>query len=284
MRLPSARQSRASPDAGPGGHPDGSVGFRRVASAPCSALMGTAGCPRSSLLSKACATGSWSCPACGCTWHRPGPGSRGAAARLPRALVGMAPFMPKLAQHYLVIAPDLRGAGWSDAATDGYTEEQLVRRRRAVGRARTGPRAPRWTRHRRHPRVPVCLAHPDRVRRFVFIASPHPYGLSSKRVLLRMLPKAWRLWPGLATAAPVLGPRLLGAGKQRLARHMMLGDTPRPDVWSPQDLDVFLSRLRDPFAPEPPSRSTRHSPSARTTGPRPAPTAGPARHANPRPL
>ena len=156
--------------------------------------------------------------------------------------------MPKLAQHYLVIAPDLRGAGWSDAPTDGYTEEQLVAdvvalldalgldRVHLVGLDIGGILGFR-----------VCLAHPDRVRRFVFIASPHPYGLSSKRVLLRMLPKAWRLWPGLATAAPVLGPRLLGAGKQRLARNTTLGDTPHPDVWSPQDLSCFLSRLRDPL-------------------------------------
>ena len=27
----------------------------------------------------------------------------------------------------------------------------------------------------------------------------------------------------------------------------MLGDSPHPDVWSPQDLDVFLCRLRDPL-------------------------------------
>ena len=31
-----------------------------------------------------------------------------------------------MAQHYRVIAPDLRGAGWTDAPADGYTSEQLV--------------------------------------------------------------------------------------------------------------------------------------------------------------
>src|SRR5215213_962833 len=34
--------------------------------------------------------------------------------------------LPALAEHYRVVAPDLRGAGWTDAPQQGYTEEQLV--------------------------------------------------------------------------------------------------------------------------------------------------------------
>ncbi len=160
---------------------------------------------------------------------------------------GWRSIMPMLAEHHRVIAADLRGAGWSDAPADGYTEDQLVAdvvalldglgldRVHLVGLDIGGILGFR-----------VCLTHPDRVRTFVFLGSPHPYGLSSTRVLVRILRKAWRLWPQLAVAAPMVGPRLLSRGRQRLPRHMMLADSPRPDVWSPRDLDVFLSRLRDP--------------------------------------
>src|SRR5436305_2722226 len=35
--------------------------------------------------------------------------------------------IPTLAQDHRVIAPDLRGFGWTDAPTDGYDKEQLAR-------------------------------------------------------------------------------------------------------------------------------------------------------------
>jgi pimeloyl-ACP methyl ester carboxylesterase len=165
----------------------------------------------------------------------------------PQHWWGWRRVIPALAEHYHVIAPDLRGAGWTDAPPHGYTEEQLVadtvalldalglERVHLVGLdigAILGFR--------------LCLAHPERVRRFVFMGAPHPYPGLSGRVLVRVLLKTWRLWPRFATTLPVLGPRLVGRGRQRLARHLMLGDAPDPDVWSAEDLDIFLSRLRGP--------------------------------------
>jgi len=156
--------------------------------------------------------------------------------------------IPTLAERYLVIAPDLRGAGWTEAPPHGYTEEQLVAdgvalldalgldRVHLVGLdigAILGFR--------------LCLAHPERVRRFVPLAAPQPYPPAlTLPMLMRVLPKAWRLWPRLAATLPLLGPRLIGGGKQRLARHMLLGDAPDPHVWSPEDLELYLGRLREP--------------------------------------
>jgi len=155
--------------------------------------------------------------------------------------------LPALAEHYRVVAPDLRGAGWTDAPQQGYTEEQLVadvvalldalglNRVDLVGLdigAILGFR--------------VCLAHPERVRRFVCLGAPHPYTTTSARILLRILLRAWRLWPRFATTLPVLGPRLVSRGRQRLPRHLILGDAPNPGLWSPEDLELYLSRLRDP--------------------------------------
>ena len=65
-------------------------------------------------------------------------------------------------------------------------------------------------------------------------------------VLRRILPKAWRLWPRFAATVPLLGPLLIGNGNQSLARHLLLGDAPDPSVWSAEDLEWFLARLRQP--------------------------------------
>jgi pimeloyl-ACP methyl ester carboxylesterase len=151
--------------------------------------------------------------------------------------------LPELAEHYRVLAPDLRGAGWTGAPRDGYTEEQLladaVGLLDALGLERVhlaGFDLGGILGYR------LCLAHPERVRRFVCLAAPHPYPAPS----LRVLAEVWRLWASFAMALPVLGPQLLGRGHQRLPRHMMAGDTDDPRVWNGEDLELFLGPLRQP--------------------------------------
>ncbi|GGB99773.1 alpha/beta fold hydrolase [Cellulomonas carbonis] len=160
---------------------------------------------------------------------------------------GWRKVLPALAEHHRVIAPDLRGAGWTDAPPDGYTEEQLVAdavslldalgldRVDVVGLDIGGILGFR-----------LCLAHPDRVRRFVVMGAPHPYPALSGWLLVRVLLNVWRLWPRFAVTLPVLGPRLVSRGRQRLARHMLLGDAPDGAVWSAADIETYLGRLRDP--------------------------------------
>jgi len=161
---------------------------------------------------------------------------------------GWRTMMPALGEHYRVIAPDLRGAGWTDAPSHGYTEDQLladvVALLDALGLDRVhlvGLDIGAVLGFR------LCLFHPERVRRFVSLGAPHPYPPElSARVLARVLPKAWRLWPRFALTVPWIGPRLVGRGRQRLVRHMLTGDAPDPDVWSPEDLELYLGRLREP--------------------------------------
>jgi pimeloyl-ACP methyl ester carboxylesterase len=156
--------------------------------------------------------------------------------------------LPALAAHYWVIAPDLRGAGWTDAPADGYTEEQLVEDvvalLDALGLQRVhlvGLDIGTILGYR------LCLAHPERVARFLAIGAPHPYPAAlSAKVLLRVLPKAWRLWPRFAATVPGLRPRLIGGGRQRLARHLLLWEAPDPGIWSPTDMELYLGRLREP--------------------------------------
>lgn len=152
-------------------------------------------------------------------------------------------IIPALAEHYRVICPDLRGAGWTDAPRDGYTRDQLLadvlglldtlqlEKVSLIGYDWGGILAYR-----------LCLTHSERVSRLVTITSPHPYPVLHPRIVLSL----WRLWPMFATAAPGLGPWLLRSGRQRLPRWMMTSDTEDPSVWSPSDIDIFVSRLKDP--------------------------------------
>jgi pimeloyl-ACP methyl ester carboxylesterase len=151
--------------------------------------------------------------------------------------------IPGLAEHYRLICPDLRGAGWTDAPRDGYTSEQLVADVLALldllrvekvdllGYDWGGIVGFR-----------VCLAHPERVGRFVALATPHPY----PDLHLRALLSVWRIWPMFAIATPGLGPWLLQTGRQRLPRRLMTGATRDPKVFPPDDVEVFVSRLTDP--------------------------------------
>jgi len=151
--------------------------------------------------------------------------------------------IPGLAARYRVICPDLRGAGWTDAPADGYESDRLradvvelldvlgLGTVRLVGHDLGGILGYR-----------LCLAHPGRVRQFVAVAAPHPYPELSPRALLYLR----KVWPMFVSAAPGLGPWCLRAGRQRFPRHLMTSDTSEPDVWSEDDHDLFLSRLRDP--------------------------------------
>ena len=151
--------------------------------------------------------------------------------------------IPPLAEHYRVICPDLRGAGWTDAPPGGYTRDQLLADVLALLDALQLEKVDLlgydWggmVGYR------VCLAHPERVGRFVNIATPHPYPRLRPRALLYL----WRVWPMFAVAMPGLGPWLLRSGRQRLPRWMMTGDTDDPSAFSPDDIDAFVSRLKDP--------------------------------------
>lgn len=156
---------------------------------------------------------------------------------------GWRKVMPALAAHHRVVAPDLRGAGWTDAPSGGYTEHQLVADIVALLDALELDRV-----HLAGLDIGgilgfrVCLARPERVRRFVCLGAPHPYPVFSPGVLREL----WRMWPSFATALPVLGPVVLSRGQQRIPRRMMLGDTTDPEVWSAEDLELFLARLREP--------------------------------------
>jgi pimeloyl-ACP methyl ester carboxylesterase len=152
-------------------------------------------------------------------------------------------IIPGLAERYRVIAPDLRGAGWTDAPPTGYTRGELrddvVALLDALGLERLNVVS-----HDMGALVAfaLCLEHPERVQRHVSLGGPPPFVSFSPR----LIPAFRHLWFQQALAMPGLGHRLLSGGRQRLPRHLFTHFSPNPDLWSERDLEVFVSRLRDP--------------------------------------
>jgi pimeloyl-ACP methyl ester carboxylesterase len=150
--------------------------------------------------------------------------------------------IPGLAEHYRVIVPDLRGAGWTDAPPSGYNRSQLqddilaLLETLQIHQVRI--LAHDWAAIIGYQ---LCLNHPELVRSFVSVAIPHPY-MSFNPKFLGALHHSWYQ---LAIIAPILGPRLLGRGRQRLVRYLLAKFSSNQDAYSEADLELFLAPLRD---------------------------------------
>lgn len=148
--------------------------------------------------------------------------------------------IPDLSEHYRVICPDLRGAGWTEAPPSGYTRDQLLADVVALLDALDLDRV-RLVAHDWSALVgyQLCLRHPDRVQQYLCLGA-HPY----VRFDAGILPGLWRLWFQPVVATPVLGPWALRRG--RLVRHLLRGFAPRVGTWADEDLEVFAAPFRDP--------------------------------------
>ncbi len=152
-------------------------------------------------------------------------------------------LIPRLAQRYRVICPDLRGHGWSDAPASGYEKETLaadiaglldvleLEHVRLAGHDWGGLTG-----------FLLCLRHPERIERFLALNILHPWPALGAGGLLRALP---RLWYQLVLAAPGLGARLL-TSRPAFVESLIRGGAARRDTWSAQELGTFSAALREP--------------------------------------
>ena len=149
-----------------------------------------------------------------------------------------------LAERYHVIAPDLRGAGWTDAPAHGYTVEDVVADVLAL-LDELGLRQVGLVAHDFSALVGfrLCFDHPDRVAAFLCLG-PHPY-VRFKPHMLAAIPQLW-FQPVVAT--PRLGPWALST--DRLARHLLSGPTATAESITDEDLAVFSTRLHQQGRPE----------------------------------
>ena len=167
-----------------------------------------------------------------------------------------APVMKDLARDCRVIAPDMRGAGLTEAPDRGYDsgtmQSDLIALMDALGIERAALVAHDWG---AIVGFDLCLNHPERVTDYVAIAVPAPYLRMTPTLagaLMRALPHLWFQW---AVATPVLGPRLLSRGRQRLPRWILRGFETKP--MRADDVEAYVTALRDPAHAEAASRLYR---------------------------
>lgn len=146
--------------------------------------------------------------------------------------------IPELAKHYRVIAPDMRGAGASDAPATGYGKAQIADEIAAFMDAVGAPRA-KVMAHDWGGFIGFLLAmrHPEKVERYLAlnIATPWP--------TKQALPDAWRMVYQPVLATPVLGAALL---RSETVIRSMLEQAGHRDVWSDADVAAFADQYRDP--------------------------------------
>jgi pimeloyl-ACP methyl ester carboxylesterase len=148
--------------------------------------------------------------------------------------------IPRLAEQYRVICPDLRGLGWSDAPPDGYEKENMaedvVALLDALGLEEVRLMAHDWG---GWIGFILCLRHPQRFQRYLALNIPHPWG----RLSLRSAASLWRFWYQWLIASPGLGERVVRRG--RLARFMLTYGRPEA-ARKDEDIEAFLEPLREP--------------------------------------
>jgi pimeloyl-ACP methyl ester carboxylesterase len=139
--------------------------------------------------------------------------------------------IPLVAPHARVIAPDLRGFGWTDEPTTGYRKDQLKRDMLALldelGVDRVTIAGHDWG---GYVGFLLALDHPERVRSLLALNVLPPWPARDRRTAL----DAWRFMYMPLLAVPGLGRRI---GRAVAARGL------RDSGLEPAHVDAFVDRL-----------------------------------------
>ena len=150
-------------------------------------------------------------------------------------------LMPALAADgYRVIAPDLRGFGWSEAPADGYEKEGLaddilalldelgLERVKLVGHDWGG-----WI------GFLLCLREPQRFERYLSLNILPPW--TSMRA---MAPHLWRFWYQWLISSPGVGYQLHRSGK--FVPKVLVGGSVRRELWDEATIHAFSDTFTEP--------------------------------------
>jgi pimeloyl-ACP methyl ester carboxylesterase len=163
--------------------------------------------------------------------------------------------IPGLAPTHLVICPDLRGAGWTDAPRRGYTRDDLAEDLVALLDALELERVDIISHDMGSiSGFALCQEHPKRVRRHVAIGVPPPF----IHFTPRLIPVMKHLWFQQALATPGLGARLARGKKQKLPRYLFRSFAAGPDFWTEARVEAYIAQLREPARASAASALYRH--------------------------
>ncbi len=152
-------------------------------------------------------------------------------------------LIPRLAGTHRVLAPDLRGWGWSDAPPGDYAKAtfaaDVVALMEAEGIDRAGLIGHDWG---GYAAFLLALDHPDRVERLVCLdivppwrAHPRPRHLAAPLLLSYQA----------LLATPGLGPRTMTSGNG-FVRRLIRAGSGHAMRWRDDELDEYASVLREP--------------------------------------
>jgi pimeloyl-ACP methyl ester carboxylesterase len=156
-----------------------------------------------------------------------------------------------LSDRFRVIAPDLRGQGWSQKPAGDYRKDTLMRDLLGL-LDRLEIERVNWVGHDwgAYTGMLASLRHPERIERFVALSIPHPW--PEERGLLRLASSAWYQ---LVLASPIVGKLVIGRlGLPRL----MLQQGRAIGSYSAEELDAYIDVLKQPDATEASMRMYRH--------------------------
>ncbi len=146
----------------------------------------------------------------------------------------------ELAPSRRLLAPDLRGFGWSEAPAHGYDGETFVADQIALLDALEIERAfvlghdwGGWA------AMLLGLLHPERVERMIVCNAPHPW----PRLRPELTTDAWRSWYTWILAAPGIGRRSLEHGW--ITRNILThGNVANP--FSDVEIETYVDSFREP--------------------------------------
>ncbi len=148
--------------------------------------------------------------------------------------------IPMLSERFRVIAPDLRGFGWSETPGYGYNGPTFARDQVALMDA-LGIESAQMIGHDWGGWTAMLLAidHPARVRRMIVCNCPHPWPKMSAASLRQL----WRSWYACLIATPGMGPKMLRDSS--LVNHLLTqsGSTPR---FGAGEAAAYADSFRDP--------------------------------------
>lgn len=151
-------------------------------------------------------------------------------------------LIPALAVHHRVIAPDLRGFGWSDAPGGAYAKEQYADDVIAlIERIDLGPVGLVGHDWGGVASYFVCLRRPELVSRYLALGTAHPWAPQDARTLL----ETWRFWYAWVIAAPLVGDAVLRRSPA-FVRTLLKTWSAVEDAWSPEELDGFAAQFAEP--------------------------------------